>query len=108
MSAADGKPEGDGAAAPRRIPRVPKGKRPTYFDPATDRLLDMVLALAGEVSVMRDRMETVERLIEKHGLFDRIESMARFLGRTAGVEAAELLVSPRPVVTRDLMASLFA
>jgi len=44
---------------------------------------------------------------EKHGLFDRVESMARFLGRTAGVEAAELLVSPRPVVTKDLMAALF-
>jgi hypothetical protein len=29
------------------------------------------------------------------------------LGRTAGVEAAELLVSPRPVVTRDLIAALF-
>ena len=44
---------------------------------------------------------------EKQHLFERIDSMARFLGRTAGVEAAELLVSPRPVVTKDLMAALF-
>jgi LmbE family N-acetylglucosaminyl deacetylase len=44
---------------------------------------------------------------EKHILFDRIDSSARYLGRTAGVEAAELLVSPRPVVTRDLIAALF-
>ena len=44
---------------------------------------------------------------EKHQLFDRIDAMARFLGRTAGVDAAELLVSPRPVVTKDLMYALF-
>jgi LmbE family N-acetylglucosaminyl deacetylase len=43
----------------------------------------------------------------KHQLFTRIESMARFLGSTAGVEAAEMLISPRPVVTRDLMVALF-
>jgi LmbE family N-acetylglucosaminyl deacetylase len=44
---------------------------------------------------------------EKHILFDRIDSAARYLGRTAGVEAAELLVSPRPVITKDLMSALF-
>jgi len=44
---------------------------------------------------------------EKHQLFDRIDAAARYLGRTAGVEAAELLVSPRPVVTKDLMRALF-
>ena len=43
----------------------------------------------------------------KTQLFARIESMARFLGSTAGVEAAEMLISPRPVVTRDLMHALF-
>ena len=44
---------------------------------------------------------------EKQTLFARIESAARYLGTTAGVEAAELLVSPRPVVTKDLMRALF-
>ena len=43
----------------------------------------------------------------KQQLFARIESMARYLGSTAGVEAAEMLISPRPLVTRDLMDALF-
>jgi hypothetical protein len=56
-----------------KLPRTAKGKRPTYFDPATDRLIQMVMTLMGEVSVMRDRLDTVERLIEKHGLFPQAE-----------------------------------
>jgi hypothetical protein len=45
-----------------------KGKRPTYFDdPAVDRLVSMVMALAGEVSVLRERLDTVERLLEAGG-----------------------------------------
>ena len=42
-----------------------KGKRPTYFDdPAQDRTLSIVLALAAEVSVLRERLDTVERLLD--------------------------------------------
>ena len=44
---------------------------------------------------------------EKHTLFERVKSMAEFLGRTAGIDAAELLISPRPLVTKDLMNALF-
>jgi hypothetical protein len=40
-----------------------KGQRPRYFeDPATERILSITLALAGEVSVLRDRVDTIERL----------------------------------------------
>lgn len=40
-----------------------KGKRPEYFDdPAIDRLVSIVLALVGEVSVLRQRLDTLERL----------------------------------------------
>ncbi len=58
--------------APKRapMPRAAKGKRPQYFeDPAVDKLHLMVMALIEELSVTRDRLDTVERLIEKHGLF---------------------------------------
>jgi len=42
-----------------------RGQRPEYFeDPAIDKVLSMVLALSGEVAVMRDRLDTVERLLE--------------------------------------------
>lgn len=53
-----------------KLPRTAKGKKPQYFsDPTVDKLLSMVLTLMGELSVTRDRLDTVERLIEKHGLF---------------------------------------
>lgn len=40
-----------------------RGERPRYFqDPAVEKLLSITLALAGEVAVLRDRLDTVERL----------------------------------------------
>ncbi len=55
-----------------RLKRTAKGKRPQYFsDPAVDKLLKVSIELLGEMCVMRDRLDTVERLIEKHGLFDQ-------------------------------------
>ena len=43
-----------------------KGERPRYFqDPAIDKVLSITLALAGEVAVMRDRLDTIERLAEE-------------------------------------------
>lgn len=42
-----------------------KGERPRYFDdPAVDKVLSITLALAGEVAVLRDRIDTIERLTE--------------------------------------------
>ena len=59
--------------------RTARGKRPRYFsDPATDRLLGILMSLIGEVSVLRDRLDSVERLIEKGGLFKR-EDIDQFL-----------------------------
>lgn len=53
-----------------KLKRNAKGKRPDYLsDPASEKILAMLMALAGEVSVMRDRMETIERLSEKNGVF---------------------------------------
>ena len=57
-----------------KIARTAKGKRPQYFrDPAVDKLLAIVVSLVSEVSVMRDRMDAMERLIDRHDLFDRSE-----------------------------------
>jgi LmbE family N-acetylglucosaminyl deacetylase len=44
---------------------------------------------------------------EKEHLFDRVDAADRYLGRSAGVVAAELLISPRPVVIKDVMRALF-
>jgi len=51
-----------------------KGKKPTFFvDPQVDKLMAIVMALAGEVSVLRERLDTVERLVENKGLLTRHE-----------------------------------
>lgn len=45
------------------LPRTARGKRPRFHEhDATDRLIAIVLALTSEVSVLRDRLDTVERL----------------------------------------------
>lgn len=46
-----------------RLQKKAKGRRPQYFEnPAIDKVLSITMALAGEVAVMRDRLDTVERL----------------------------------------------
>ena len=52
--------------------RRAKGKRPEFFDePAIDQLFAMVLALVSEVSVVRERLDTVERLLDTSGMLNR-------------------------------------
>ena len=47
------------------LQRKARGERPRYFaDPAVDKVLSMVMALTGEVAVLRDRLDTIERLLE--------------------------------------------
>lgn len=46
-----------------------KGKRPIYFDePQLDKLLRVIVALTGEVSVLRERLDTIERLLATKGI----------------------------------------
>lgn len=51
------------------LPRTARGRRPRYFaDPATDRLLAMVVTLIGELSATRERVDSLERVLEREGL----------------------------------------
>ena len=60
------------SASRPRIARTAKGKKPQYFsDPAIDKLLSIVMSLAGELSVTRERLNTLERLLEKEGVLPR-------------------------------------
>ena len=55
-------------AESKRIPRVAKGKRPRYFsDPAIDKLHAIVMSLIGELSVTRDRLDALERILDANG-----------------------------------------
>lgn len=71
------------AASGRRA----KGKRPQFFDePALDRLYSTVFALAAEVSALRERQDTLERLLEQHGVMKREEIEGYEPDRAAGDE----------------------
>jgi hypothetical protein len=50
------------------------GRRPYFFDDRdVDRLLAIVWAMAGELAVTRERLDTVERLLEERALLPREE-----------------------------------
>lgn len=74
-----------------------KGKRPAFFDdPAVDRLLSITMALAGELSVTRERLDTLERLLDAKGVVSRGEVEEYRPDRQAGYE--------RGVATREYIA----
>lgn len=57
-----------------RLTHKAKGKKPSFFaDPQVDKVLAITMALAGEVSVLRERLDTIERLLEMKGLLSRQE-----------------------------------
>ena len=55
---------------PPKALRTAKAKKPQYFsDPAIDKLLSIVISMAGELSVTRERLDTVQRLLEDKKVF---------------------------------------
>lgn len=51
-----------------------KGKRPnTLNDYNAERTLSILLAVAGEVSVVKERLDTVERLLDAKGTISRAD-----------------------------------
>jgi hypothetical protein len=69
------------------MPRTAKGQRPHFFDdPQVDKLLAIIMALAGEVSVLRERLDTVERLAEAKGVLSRHEIEAYRADGSAATE----------------------
>lgn len=64
-----------------------KGKRPQYFDdPAQDRMLSILLAVVGEVAVLKERLDTVERLLDANGTVTRADIEGYEPDRTAAEE----------------------
>jgi len=50
----------------------PKGKRPFFLkDPDVEKVLAVTMALAQELAVIRERLDTVERLLDKNGSVTR-------------------------------------
>ena len=51
-----------------------KGGRPYFLDsPETERVMNIAMAVAAEVAVVHERMDTIERLLEAKGILNRAE-----------------------------------
>jgi hypothetical protein len=59
-------------APPQERPHVvrdAKGKRPQFYDtPGIDQVMSMIMVLANEVSVLHDRVDSMERVSKAHGI----------------------------------------
>ena len=70
-----------------QLPRHTRGKRPHFFeDPAVDQLMSVVLAMAGELSVLYDRVDTMQRALDDKGSLTRSELEQFSLDETAIAE----------------------
>lgn len=69
-----------------KIPRSAKGPRPAFFagEPGADQLLGMLMAVASEVAVLRERMDTIEQI-----------AVARGIPLAADIEAYEPTIADR-------------
>lgn len=55
-----------------KLPRTSKGKRPRFFDdPAIDQMMTFLLELMAETSALRERIDTIERLLDEKGTIAR-------------------------------------
>jgi len=76
-----------------------KGKRPEFLDdPSAERMLSILLAVVGEVSVLKQRLDTVERLLDAKGTISRGDIDAFLPDREAAYE--------RAVMTKEYVARI--
>lgn len=51
-----------------------KGKRPWFLaDPNVERVLSITMAVAGELAVLRQRLDTIETLLEERGSISKAD-----------------------------------
>ena len=61
------------AKALSRSSDKPAGKRPYFLNPETERVMAITMAVAQELAVARQRIDTLERLLDAKGLVSRSE-----------------------------------
>jgi hypothetical protein len=61
------------AEALRHASDKPTGKRPYFLNPESERILAITMAVAQELAVARQRVDTLERLLAAKGLVTRDE-----------------------------------
>ncbi|WP_240334298.1 hypothetical protein [Sphingobium estronivorans] len=81
-----------------RAGRRAKGKRPdTLHDFSAERTLSILMAVAGEVAVLKERLDTVERLLDAKGTISRADIEAY---QATGDAAYERALSTKEYVAR--------
>lgn len=84
----------------RQLERNAKGKRPQFYEtPGLDEAMSMIMVLASELTVVRDRLDTVEKVAAAKGVVLDAEIEA-FEPDQATLEARELR-------RQDFLARLF-
>ncbi|QIG78855.1 hypothetical protein [Stakelama tenebrarum] len=57
-----------------KLPRAAKGKRSQFYDdPAVDQMMTFLLELMAETAALRERVDTIERLLDEKGSVSRDE-----------------------------------
>ncbi len=55
-----------------KLPRTTKGKRPSFFlDPALDQMMTFIFEITTELAVLRERQDTMERLLDQQDTISR-------------------------------------
>lgn len=64
----------DKTASPRPPTRRAKGAEPHFFDdPNVDRMMTMIMNMAAEISVLRERLDTHEQVAAAKGSFTQAD-----------------------------------
>lgn len=87
--------------ASARVPERPAPEQTFFPDPALDRAFGVVMALATEVWVMRDRLAAIERQLAARGALDPVALAAEPSAEEQAERAAD-----RDAFVRHLMENL--
>jgi hypothetical protein len=84
----------------RQLERNARGKRPHFYAAAgMDEAMSMIMVLANELSVMRDRLDTVERVAAAKGVV--------LEGEIEAYEPDQAVLEARELRRQDFLARLF-
>jgi hypothetical protein len=84
----------------RQLERNARGKRPQFYDtPGMDEAMSMIMVLANELSVVRDRLDTVEKVAAAKGVILDAEIEA--------FEPDQAVLEARELTRQDFLARLF-
>lgn len=84
----------------RNLERNARGKRPQFYDsPGLDEAMSMIMVLAGDLMVLRDRLDTVEKVAAAKGIVLDAEIEA--------FEPDQPTLEARELRRQDFLARLF-